>query len=54
MCEFRREVDRWPRPSDWQTACEDWPSAHTVYNRLGSWEAALARAAEGPTTAVPD
>jgi hypothetical protein len=41
MREFRREVDRWPRPSDWQVACEDWPSTGTVYNRFGSWEAAL-------------
>ena len=48
MREFRREVDRWPRPSDWKRASEDWPSASTVYNRLGSWEVALARAATGP------
>ncbi|MBS1883305.1 MAG: hypothetical protein JSS97_10165 [Actinobacteria bacterium] len=48
MREFRREVDRRPRPSDWQTACEDWPAAYTVRNRLGSWEAALARAAADP------
>lgn len=54
MREFRREVDRWPRPSDWQTACEDWPTALTVKNRLGSWEAALARAAEDPAAAVWD
>jgi len=45
MREFRREVDRWPRPSDWTTACEDWPSTKTVYNHFGSWDAALARAA---------
>jgi hypothetical protein len=52
--EFRREVDRWPRPSDWQTACEDWPSAHTVYNRLGSWETAVARAAGGLDGTIPE
>lgn len=44
MRDFRREVDRWPRPSDWQTACEEWPSTPTVYKRFGSWESALAQA----------
>jgi hypothetical protein len=46
MCDFRREVDRWPRPSDWQAACEDWPSSGTVYNRFGTWAAALEAAAD--------
>jgi hypothetical protein len=45
MRDFHREVDRWPRPSDWQTACEDWPSSGTVYNRFGSWSSALEAAA---------
>ena len=31
----------WPRSSDWTLACEDWPSAGTVYLRFGSWQAAL-------------
>lgn len=44
MREFRREVDRWPRPSDWQVACEDWPSTGTVYNHFGSWKTALVAA----------
>jgi hypothetical protein len=44
MREFRREVGRWPRASDWQVACEDWPSASTVHNRFGSWKAALGAA----------
>jgi hypothetical protein len=39
MREFERETDRWPRSSDWAVACEDWPSAGTVYNRFGSWKA---------------
>ncbi len=39
--DFRREVERWPRPTDWQTASDEWPTANTVYNRFGSWEAAL-------------
>ncbi len=46
MREFHREVDRWPRPSDWKTACEDWPTTRTVYNRFGSWEAALVEASK--------
>lgn len=41
MREFERETDRWPRVSDWAIACEDWPSHATVYNRFGSWQAAL-------------
>jgi hypothetical protein len=41
MREFERETDRWPRSSDWALACEDWPSSGTVYNRFGSWQAAL-------------
>jgi hypothetical protein len=41
MREFERETDRWPSYSDWAVACEDWPSAATVYNRFGSWQAAL-------------
>lgn len=41
MREFERETDRWPRASDWSIACEDWPSAATVYNRFGSWREAL-------------
>lgn len=44
MREFRQEVGRWPRSSEWAVACEDWPSASTVYNRFGSWRAALAAA----------
>lgn len=46
MREFRREVDRWPRSSDWTAACEEWPSTGTVYNRFGSWRAALGAAME--------
>lgn len=41
MREFHREVARWPRPSDWVKACEEWPSANTVYKRFGRWGAAL-------------
>lgn len=41
MREFRRELGRWPRAADWTSAGEDWPSASTVYNRFGSWSAAL-------------
>jgi hypothetical protein len=41
MGEFERETDRWPRSSDWTVACEDWPSASTVYLRFGTWKAAL-------------
>ncbi|HEX5762617.1 MAG TPA: hypothetical protein VFY04_05805 [Solirubrobacterales bacterium] len=41
MREYERETDLWPRSSDWATACEDWPSAGTVYNRFGTWQAAL-------------
>jgi hypothetical protein len=41
MREFERETDFWPRSSDWTVACEDWPSASTVYLRFGSWQAAL-------------
>jgi hypothetical protein len=44
MRDFRREVDRWPRPTDWQSACEDWPSTGTVYNRFGTWASAIAAA----------
>jgi hypothetical protein len=47
MREFRDEVGRWPRSSDWQVACEEWPSASTVYNRFGSWKAGLVQAAGG-------
>jgi hypothetical protein len=47
MREFERETDLWPRSSDWTVACEDWPSASTVYNRFGSWQAALAIAMDG-------
>lgn len=41
MREYERETDFWPRSSDWAVACEDWPSMGTVYNRFGSWQAAL-------------
>lgn len=41
MREFRQEVGRWPRSSDWAVASEDWPSASTVRNRFGSWRTAL-------------
>jgi len=41
MREYERETDLWPRSSDWTVACEDWPSASTVYLRFGSWQAAL-------------
>jgi len=41
MRDFERETDRWPRSSDWTVAWEDWPSTGTVYNRFGSWQAAL-------------
>lgn len=41
MRDFERETDRWPRSSDWAVACEDWPSASTVYNHFDSWRAAL-------------
>lgn len=44
MREFERETDFWPRSSDWTVACEDWPSASTVYLRFGSWQAALDKA----------
>ncbi len=47
MREFERETDRWPRSSDWTVACEDWPSTGTVYNRFGSWQAALDMAMDG-------
>lgn len=47
MREFRLEVARWPLPSDWVRACEDWPSASTVYSRFGSWKAALDAAEHG-------
>jgi hypothetical protein len=47
MREFERETDFWPRSSDWAAACEDWPSASTVYNRFGSWQAALDIAMNG-------
>jgi len=50
MRKFERETDRWPRSSDWNVACEDWPSMATVYNRFGSWQAAL-NAAMGAGTA---
>jgi hypothetical protein len=39
--EFERETERWPRSTDWAVACEDWPSSSTVYNRFGTWQAAL-------------
>jgi len=41
MREFERETNHWPRSSDWSSACEDWPSSGTVYNRFGSWRTAL-------------
>jgi hypothetical protein len=41
MREYERETDFWPRSSDWAVTCEDWPSMGTVYNRFGSWQAAL-------------
>jgi hypothetical protein len=41
MREFERETDRWPRYPDWAVACEDWPSAATVYLRFGGWQVAL-------------
>lgn len=41
MREFELETGWWPRCSDWAAACEDWPSYGTVYNRFGSWQAAL-------------
>lgn len=47
MREFERETDRWPRSSDWTVACEDWPSASTVYLRFRSWQAALDLAMDG-------
>jgi hypothetical protein len=47
MREFERETDFWPRSTDWTVACEDWPAAGTVYNRFGSWQAALKAAKEG-------
>jgi Homing endonuclease associated repeat len=47
MREFERETDYWPRSTDWTVACEDWPSASTVYNRFGSWAAALGVAMNG-------
>jgi hypothetical protein len=46
--EFERETECWPRSSDWTVACEDWPSASTVYNRFGSWQTALDLAMDGP------
>lgn len=44
MREFERETDFWPRSSDWTVACEDWPSASTVYLRFGIWQVALDKA----------
>lgn len=41
MHKFQRETDYWPRSTDWAVACEDWPLTGTVYNRFGSWKAAL-------------
>ncbi len=41
MRDFERETGRWPRTTDWEVACEDWPSTATVYNRFSSWRAAL-------------
>ncbi|HYP55661.1 MAG TPA: helix-turn-helix domain-containing protein [Solirubrobacterales bacterium] len=49
MREFELETDRWPRSSDWLVACEDWPSASTVHNRFGSWQAGLDAAMRGWT-----
>lgn len=48
MREFERETDLWPRYTDWAVACEDWPSAATVYNRFGNWQAALDIAMSDP------
>jgi hypothetical protein len=48
MREFERETDLWPRASDWTVACEDWPSASTVYLRFGSWQAPLEKAMSDP------
>ena len=53
MREYERETDYWPRSSDWAVACEDWPSMGTVYNRFGSWQAALDAAMNG-SAALPD
>jgi hypothetical protein len=41
MREFEVETGRWPRSTDWEVACENWPSTGTVYNRFGSWRTAL-------------
>jgi hypothetical protein len=53
MRKYERETDYWPRSSDWAVACEDWPSMGTVYNRFGSWQAALDAAMNG-SAALPD
>ena len=47
MREFETETGRWPRSTDWDLACEDWPSTGTVNNRFGSWRAALDMAMNG-------
>jgi len=52
MLEFHRQVDRWPRTTDWLTACEDWPSTSTVFNRFGSWGAALEAAEQAGAATV--
>lgn len=41
MREFERGTDFWPQPTDWATACEDWPVAATVYRRFGNWQTPL-------------
>ncbi|HET7444260.1 MAG TPA: hypothetical protein VFJ57_06350 [Solirubrobacterales bacterium] len=41
MREFHREVGRWPRPSDWATACREWPSASTGLQPLRELEGSV-------------
>lgn len=50
MLRFRGDYGRWPRPSNWSRASEDWPCERTVRNHFGSWQAALAAAMENRET----